>query len=119
MYRGVWQALGVVPYPIGLEIQRRVAEERASGLRPDTLLLLEHLPIITLGRRADERDLLWDVARLAREGIVVERVARGGRATYHGPGQLIGYAITRLSSQGRAVRRFVSRLETLLLDVAA
>jgi lipoyl(octanoyl) transferase len=119
MYRGVWQALGVVPYPIGVGIQRRVAEERAAGLRPDTLLLLEHPPIITLGRRADEGDVLWDAESLAREGIAVERVGRGGRATYHGPGQLIGYAITRLSSQGRGVRRFVSGMEALLLDVAA
>ena len=118
MYRGVWQALGLVPYPIGLGIQYRVAEERAAGLRPDTLLLLEHPPTITLGRRAGEQDVLWDAVRLAREGIAVERVGRGGRATSHGPGQLIGYAITRLSSQGRGVRRFVSGLEALLLDVA-
>ena len=117
MSRGVWQALGVVPYPIGLEIQRRVAEERAGELRPDTLLLLEHPPTITLGRRAGEEHVLWDADRLARAGIAVERVGRGGGATYHGPGQLVGYAITRLSSQGRGVRRFVSRLEALLLDV--
>jgi lipoyl(octanoyl) transferase len=114
----VWQALGVVPYPIGLGIQRRVAEERAAGLRPDTLLLLEHPPTITLGRQAGDEDVLWDAERLARAGIGVERVGRGGRATYHGPGQLIGYAIARLSSQGRGVRRFVSRIEALLLDVA-
>jgi lipoate-protein ligase B len=119
MYRGVWQALGVVPYPIGLRIQRRVADERAAGLRSDTLLLLEHPPTITLGKRADEEDVLWDADRLAREGIAVERVGRGGRATYHGPGQLIGYAITRLSGHGRGVRRFVSEMEALLLDVAA
>jgi len=118
MNRGVWQALGVVPYPISLGIQCRLAEERARGIRPDTLLLLEHPPTITLGRRGGQEDLLWDGERLARAGIAVERVGRGGRATYHGPGQLIGYAITRLSSHGRGVRRFVSKLEALLLDVA-
>ena len=115
---GVWQALGVVPYPIGLAIQRQLADERAAGLRSDTLLLLEHPPTITLGRRAGQEDVLWGVERLAGAGIVVERVGRGGRATYHGPGQLIGYAIARLSSHGRGVRRFVSQMEAVLLDVA-
>jgi lipoate-protein ligase B len=115
---GVWQALGVVPYPISLAIQRRLAEERAAGLRPDTLLLLEHPPTITLGRRAGQEDLLWGAERLVGAGIVIARAGRGGRATYHGPGQLVGYAISRLSRHGRGVRRFVAQMETVLLDVA-
>ncbi len=118
MNSGVCLALGRVPYPTALSIQERIAAERARELRPDTLLLLEHPPTITLGRRAGAEDVLWDAERLARAGIAVERVGRGGRATYHGPGQLIGYPISRLSSHGRGVRCFVSGLEALLLDVA-
>ena len=118
MNGAVWQALGLVAYPTGLAIQERIADERARGLRPDTLLLLEHPPTITLGRRAGAQDVLWDAECLARAGIAVERVRRGGCATYHGPGQLIGYPIACLSGQGRGVRRFVSGIETLLLDVA-
>jgi lipoate-protein ligase B len=118
MNGGVWHALGSVPYRTGLAIQERIGAERSRGLRPDTLLLLEHPPTVTLGRRAGAEDVLWDPDRLARAGIAVERAGRGGRATYHGPGQLIGYPIVRLSSHGRGVRRFVAGLEALLLDVA-
>jgi lipoyl(octanoyl) transferase len=118
MKGGVWHALGTVPYPTSLAIQERIAGERARGLRPDTLLLLEHPPTVTLGRRAGVEDVLWSPGRLARAGIAVERAGRGGRATYHGPGQLIGYPIVRLSSHGRGVRRFLATLEALLLDVA-
>jgi len=118
MTGGNWQAFGVVPYCEGLGIQERVAAERARGNRPDTLLLLEHPPTITLGRRASEGDVLWHACDLERSGITVERVGRGGRATYHGPGQLVGYPIARLSCHGRGVRRFVAGLEGVLADVA-
>jgi lipoate-protein ligase B len=118
MSRGRWHALGVVEYRAALEIQERIANERAEGRRSDTLLLLEHPPTITLGRRATDGDVLWDVQRLARSGIAVERVGRGGRATYHGPGQLVGYPIVLLEHRGRAVRRFVAELEGLLLEIS-
>jgi len=114
--KGVWHHLGCVAYPAALAIQERVAAEREQGLRPDTLLLLEHPPTITLGRRATERDLLRTESDLARSGFAVERVRRGGQATYHGPGQLVGYPIVALSSGGRGVRRFVATLESLLVD---
>jgi lipoate-protein ligase B len=115
----LWQDLGRVSYPAALAIQERVADERRRGLRPDTLLLLEHPPTVTLGRRADETDLVADAAALAHAGVAVERVGRGGRATYHGPGQLVGYPIVRLSSGGRGVRRFVAALEDILLSAIA
>jgi len=118
MNRGAWHALGVVEYTAALAIQQRVAAEREACLRPDTLLLLEHPPTITLGRRAGDADVLWDASRLGRAGIAVERVGRGGRATYHGPGQLVGYPIVLLEHGGRAVRRFVAELEELLLEVS-
>jgi lipoate-protein ligase B len=118
MKGGIWHALGLVSYRSGLAIQDRVADERARGLRPDTLLLLEHPPTITLGRRATGADVLWDAERLARSGIAVERVTRGGAATLHVPGQLVGYPIVALAHGGRAVRAFVCGLEALLIDVA-
>jgi lipoate-protein ligase B len=118
MKSSIWHALGLVSYRSGLAIQDRVADERARGLRPDTLLLLEHPPTITLGHRATRADVLWDAERLGRSGIAVEWVERGGGATLHLPGQLIGYPIVRLARGGRAVRAFVRRLEALLLDVA-
>jgi lipoate-protein ligase B len=118
MKSGIWHALGFVTYRSGLVIQDRVAGERARGLRPDTLLLLEHPPTITLGRRASGAEVLWDAERLKSAGIAVERVGRGGGATLHVPGQLVGYAIVRLAHGGRAVRALVAGLEALLLDVA-
>jgi lipoate-protein ligase B len=118
MRSSIWHALGLISYRRGLAIQNRVADERARDLRPDTLLLLEHPPTITLGHRATDADVLWDAERLGRSGIAVERVRRGGGATLHLPGQLIGYPIVRLAHGGRAVRAFVSGLEALLLDVA-
>ena len=118
MKSGIWHALEFVSYRSGLAIQDRVADECARGLRPDTLLLLEHPPTITLGRRASGADVLWDAERLGRSGIAVERVGRGGGATLHVPGQLVGYPIVRLAHGGRAVRAFVAGLEALLLDVA-
>ena len=113
-----WHALGVVEYRIALAAQERIAAERERGARGDTLLLLEHPPTITLGRRASAADVLWDPSRLESAGIGVERVGRGGRATYHGPGQLVGYPIVRLGRGGRGVRRFVADLEALLLEVS-
>jgi lipoate-protein ligase B len=114
---GVWKALGQIPYSAGLEIQERIAEERRADLRPDTLLLLEHPPTITLGRRGSAADILWDEERLTSAGIAVERVGRGGLATYHGPGQLVGYPITKIRSGGRGVREFVAAIEETLGEV--
>jgi lipoate-protein ligase B len=119
MSSGVWQALGRVPYRDALTIQEMIATERARGLRPDTLLLLEHPPTVTLGRRASASDLRRPGAELVHAGIAVEHVRRGGQATYHGPGQLVGYPIVRLPRGGRGVRRFVAALESTLIDAVA
>lgn len=118
MESGIWHAVGFVSYRGGLAVQDHIAEERELDLCPDTLLLLEHPPTVTLGRRAGDMDLLWSAERLAREGISLERVSRGGGATFHGPGQLVGYPIVRVAHHGRGVRRFVTALEEVLIDVA-
>jgi lipoyl(octanoyl) transferase len=109
--------LGSVPYRRALALQEQIAEEVARGDHPGLLLLLEHPATVTLGRHADPADLLADEHRLARHGVEVVRVGRGGGATVHAPGQVVGYPIVRLSAHGRGVRRFVGALEAMLVEV--
>ena len=118
MRGAIWHRLGRVSYREALAIQERIADERVRELRPDTILVLEHPPTVTLGRRAAVGDVLWTAERLAADGIVAEPAARGGGATYHGPGQLVGYPIVRVSHHGRGVRRFVGDLESVLVEAS-
>jgi lipoyl(octanoyl) transferase len=88
--------LGRVPYAEGLAIQARVVAARKAGLIGDTLLLLEHPPVITLGRNASRANILASDDLLAARGVELHEINRGGDVTYHGPGQLIGYPIVDL-----------------------
>jgi len=100
--------LGRQPYE---PVWRRMLEmrrDRKRGVLPDTLLLLEHEPVITVGVQGDGGEPL-------PEGVPVYHVERGGRATYHGPGQLVGYPIVDLTPRGRDVRRYVRDLEELVI----
>jgi len=97
-----------IPYAQGWELQRTVHEEVRAGVRPDTLLLLEHEPVYTAGVRTRPEDL-------PRDGSPVHEVDRGGRITWHGPGQLVGYPIVRLPDPQDVVGH-VRRLERLLID---
>ncbi|MCW3033046.1 MAG: lipB [Solirubrobacterales bacterium] len=85
--------LGSVPYADGLAIQERLRERRQAGDLPDLLLLLEHPPVYTRGRRASAAELPFPESFYAARGIEVHETDRGGRITYHGPGQLVGYPI--------------------------
>ncbi len=85
--------LGVVPYRAALEIQERVAERRQAQEIPDTLLLLQHPPVYTRGRRALDSELALGEDFYRAQGIEIVPTDRGGRVTYHGPGQLVGYPI--------------------------
>lgn len=87
---------------------RRLARQRRRGEIPDTLLLVEHLPVITVGVEGDGGEVY-------PEGIPVYRIERGGKGTYHGPGQLVGYPIVDLDARGRDVRRFVHDVEELVV----
>jgi lipoate-protein ligase B len=110
-----WCHLGRVDYESARRLQEQMARERADGSRGDSLLTLEHAPVVTLGRHAPperERELAGVAAPLLRTG-------RGGDATYHGPGQLVIYPVVRLAAQGRAVRSFVAALEAALIDTGA
>ncbi len=88
--------LGLVPYREAWELQKRLAAERAAGLIPDTLLLLEHPHTYTLGRSGHIENLLLTEDQRTERGVTVEWVDRGGDITYHGPGQLVGYPILKL-----------------------
>ena len=90
----LWVAnVGRLPYAAGVELQDRVRRARQDGAIPDTLLLLEHDPVYTKGRRTERTDLPMGEDWYRSQGIEVAETTRGGRVTYHGPGQLVGYPI--------------------------
>jgi lipoyl(octanoyl) transferase len=111
--------LGRVAYRDAWDLQRRLAAARAGGTEPDTLLLLEHPAVLTLGRHAQEGHVLASPEELTRRGIEVHRVERGGEVTYHGPGQLVAYPIVHLAERGVLLRPFVRALEGAMADTAA
>jgi lipoyl(octanoyl) transferase len=92
--------LGMVPYEQTWQLQHTYAAEIARGERPATLLLLEHSPTYTFGRRGRIENLLWDADECAHRGIAIHWVDRGGDVTFHGPGQLVGYPLLPLAPGG-------------------
>jgi lipoyl(octanoyl) transferase len=90
--------LGRVGYAEGLEVQRRLVEARVAGRIGNTLVLLEHPPVLTLGRNSDRKNVLATDEFLAYRGVEIHEINRGGDVTYHGPGQLVGYPIVDLRS---------------------
>ena len=111
--------LGRIGYREAWELQKALVDQRAAGEIGDRLLLLEHDPVLTLGRQADERHVLASPRDLARLGIEVIRVERGGEVTYHGPGQLVGYPIIRLGDRGLLVRPLVAALEAAMIETCS
>lgn len=108
----VW--LGEVGYREALDLQFDYVDRRAERKIPDTLLLLTHPHVYTLGRTGDDANILVPKEALSAEGIPVERVSRGGDVTYHGPGQLVGYPICLMERPD--VHRFVRSIEAALID---
>jgi lipoate-protein ligase B len=108
--------LGVTPYEEALTLQRRLAALRAEGQVGDLLLLLQHPPVITLGRGGNKGHLLVPESSLAALGIGFLDVERGGDMTYHGPGQLVGYPILDMADHGRDLHRYLRRLERVLIE---
>jgi lipoyl(octanoyl) transferase len=111
--------LGRVAYRDAWELQHRVVRARAAGLIGDQLILLEHDPVLTLGRHADPSHVRVSAAVLRRQGVEVIQVERGGEVTYHGPGQLVAYPILRLADRGLLLRPFVRALEAEMIDACA
>jgi lipoyl(octanoyl) transferase len=104
-----------VPYAEGLDLQARLVAERQAGRIPDTLLLLEHDPVFTLGRNARAENVLLSAEALEAQGFQVFETGRGGDVTYHGPGQAVGYPILDLSPDRCDVHRYVRDLEEVLI----
>jgi lipoyl(octanoyl) transferase len=111
--------LGRIRYAEGLELQARLVAERQAGRIGDTLLLLEHDPVFTLGRNARRENVLVPEEELRRRGFEVFEAGRGGDVTYHGPGQVVGYPILELSLDRRDVHRYVRDLEDVMIRLCA
>ncbi|HVF53424.1 MAG TPA: lipoyl(octanoyl) transferase LipB [Actinomycetota bacterium] len=110
--------LGRIDYPAAWAWQREIYLSRLEDERGDTLMLLEHPPTYTLGRRGVADDLVYGAGERAARGIDLFHVDRGGRATYHGPGQLVGYPILHLGER-YDVLSYLRRLEEVLIRTAA
>lgn len=109
--------LGEVPYREAWALQRSLALAVEQRRQPDTLLLLEHAHVFTMGRRSDPRNLIWTPEECARHGVEVVWIDRGGDATYHGPGQLVAYGMVDLARLGSDILRYVHGLETALVEL--
>jgi lipoate-protein ligase B len=111
------EAWGCVPYAEALARQLELVAARQAGTPPDTLVAVEHSPTITLGRHASAGDVLLDRRALAARGIALVRSDRGGRATYHGPGQAVVYPIVDVAARGLGAKAWVALLEDSILEV--
>jgi lipoyl(octanoyl) transferase len=107
---------GVVPYGVALTAQKQLESARRAELVPDVLLLLEHPPVYTRGRRASPEELPMGEDWYRERGIEVADTDRGGRVTYHGPGQLVGYPILSLKPFRDDVHEYLRRMERLIIE---
>ena len=108
-----------MPYQAALDLQAELVAQRRDETIPDTLLLLEHPHVITLGSSSDPAHILVDEAERDRLGIELFEVGRGGDVTYHGPGQLVAYPILDLKPDRQDLHRYLRDLESVLIGVAA
>jgi len=119
--RELWTAsLGRVPYAEALELQRHIARDRITGaLAQDVLLLVEHPPVVTLGRASKEKHLISSPAFLESKGVELFEVERGGDVTFHGPGQLVGYPIIDLKRHRQDLHWYLRKIEEALINTLA
>jgi len=111
--------LGRVDYRAGLVLQERLIDGRRRDQVGDTLVLLEHPAVITLGRNSDPAHVLHDAETLASRGVELHEIGRGGDVTYHGPGQLVGYPVIRLEGAEKDAHAYLRNLERGLIGIAA
>jgi len=109
---------GLVPYDAGLAMQAEAVAARRAGGVPDILFLLEHAPVVTLGRNAAASGVLATAEELEAAGVELKRSERGGQATYHGPGQIVGYPIVDLRALRIGVAQYVRGLEETMIRAA-
>ncbi len=109
--------LGSCDYNKALNIQHDVLDKRQRDELGDTLILVEHPPVITLGRHAVQSNIVVSGEHLRDNGIEVYNIERGGDVTYHGPGQLVGYPIVKLRDKGMGIREFVERLQNTFITL--
>ncbi len=116
MFKTLLLSLKRLAYDKALNLMRGLAEIKTRSTGPEVLIITEHEPVLTMGRRADSSDILVDRAVLDEEGISVHRVERGGLITYHGPGQLVAYPVFNLRTMSMDVGELVHGLEEVVLD---
>jgi lipoate-protein ligase B len=114
LVRACW--LGSTPYREAWDMQAELVSAVREGHEPGTLLLLEHPHVFTMGKAAKPDHLLWDEGEQARREVEVIWSDRGGEATYHGPGQLVGYPVLDLVKFGLSIPQYIERLERSLID---
>ncbi|WP_051261070.1 lipoyl(octanoyl) transferase LipB [Desulfovibrio inopinatus] len=115
--RVLW--LRSLDYQICHALQKKLVEQIIAGEGPETLLFVEHHPVITTGRRTQRSDILASADQLAQEGITIYDVERGGLATYHGPGQLVIYPILNLRTRKLGIKEYVHLLESMVIEALA
>jgi lipoate-protein ligase B len=108
------QPPGLVPYSVAYEAMHLLADQRARNEVPDTLILLEHPPVYTAGRRADPAHILWAEQQIVEAGAELHFVDRGGSVTFHGPGQLVGYPIVDLGPKPDVIA-YLRKLEEVVI----
>jgi len=111
--------IGRSDYDSALSLQKELLNRKKDGEETDYLILVEHHPVVTIGRKGSAGDLRVSPGRLEELGVELRTVTRGGAATYHGPGQLVGYPIMDLRRQGRDVHMYLRRLERCLIRTLA
>ncbi|MCZ6600243.1 MAG: lipoyl(octanoyl) transferase LipB [Acidobacteria bacterium] len=114
-----WDWLERVPYQEALDLQSALVTRRQAGTAGDTLLLLEHPPVITLGRSAARDNVHFSPAVLKEKGVELFQTGRGGDVTFHGPGQVVGYPVLDLNPDRRDVHRYIRDLEDVLIRTAS
>lgn len=110
--------LGRIRYADAMELMEARVADRMAGRVSDCLYLLEHEPVVTLGRRAQRENVLASPDALKARGVDLEQTGRGGDVTYHGPGQIVGYPVVDLKPDRRDVHRYVADLEEVMIRVA-
>ncbi len=111
--------LGTVDYGDSYRLQKRLQQARSEDLIGDTILLLDHPPVITLGRRGDKGNVLVPEAFLREQGIEVCHTDRGGDVTFHNPGQIVAYFIVDVDSLGKSIHQYVRSLEEIVIQALA